>query len=77
MCGEGLKTLTGVHCHVDHIRPYQLRPDLTLHEGNLQLVCIRCHGVCQSIEKRNWPDADLIAHKKSLRRGFGEDGWPR
>jgi len=75
MCGK-LVNGEGDQCHVDHIRPHDLRPDLAYDYGNLQVVCTRCHnGTCQSIEKRHSPDADRIAAEKAAQRGFNVDGW--
>jgi len=76
MCGR-LVNGKGSQCHVDHIRPHELRPDLSHDYDNLQVVCTRCHnGTCQSIEKRHWPDAERIAAEKRGDGGFGADGWP-
>lgn len=56
----------GEHCHVDHIIPYKLRPDLSYDIENMQLVCIPCHNQhCQSIEASHWPDAQMIAEAKA------------
>ncbi|MEX5600713.1 HNH endonuclease [Pseudophaeobacter sp. C1-32P7] len=49
---------------VDHLRPWRLRPDLAFDLSNLQLICRSCHATCDSIEKNNWPDAELIAEAK-------------
>lgn len=50
---------------VDHLRPWRLRPDLSFEVSNLQLICRACHATCDSIERSNWPDADLIAEAKA------------
>ena len=78
MCGDVIDPdLSGEHCHVDHIRPHQLRPDLAKTYDNMQLVCPDCHNSkCAKIEARLWPDADKIAQAKTTRRVFGPDGWP-
>jgi hypothetical protein len=54
---------------IDHIRPWMLRPDLAKAAHNLWLICQSCHATCDSIEKTNWPDADLIAE---IKRRSGE-----
>jgi 5-methylcytosine-specific restriction endonuclease McrA len=55
---------------VDHIRPIDLRPDLTWDEGNCRAICRDCHAVCDGIEKRHRPDAEAIAKaKQAWRRG--------
>ncbi len=64
---------------LDHIRPHQLRADLTWNAENLQLVCKQCHDTtCQSIERRLWPDADAIALEKTTgpSAAVTEDGRP-
>ncbi len=53
---------------VDHVRPIDLRPDLTWDEANLRAVCRDCHAICDGIEKRLRPDADAIAKAKDRRR---------
>lgn len=77
MCGSAIRpTLSGEDCHVDHLRPHQLRPDLAFELSNLQLVCVPCHGICQSIEKRSGSDADLVLRRKRAYRPVGPDGYP-
>ena len=77
MCGEPLGAeLTGKDCHVDHIRPWRLRPDLAYALDNLQLVCPACHnGTCAAIEDRFEGDADRIAEAKAQNTFIGADGW--
>ncbi len=53
---------------VDHIRPIDLRPDLTWDEGNVRAICRDCHAVCDGIEKRLRPDAEAIAKAKDAHR---------
>lgn len=61
---------------VDHIKPIELRPDLTWDEGNCWSICRGCDAVCESIEKRKTPDADAIAAAKRAHRPVGLDGYP-
>ncbi len=58
---------------VDHLVPWRLRPDAARDLENLQLICRRCHAVCDSIEGRLWPDAEAIAEAKRA-RAHGEGG---
>ncbi|MBO9398744.1 HNH endonuclease [Shimia sp. R9_2] len=67
---------------VDHIRPYDLRPDLELEPDNLWSVCRDCHDrECRRIEDkarsiRQWTPrgADWIASEKMRFRFVSLDG---
>ena len=61
---------------VDHIKPIELRPDLTWEESNCRSVCRTCHAVCDSIEKRLSPDSEAIAAAKRRYKAVGLDGYP-
>jgi 5-methylcytosine-specific restriction endonuclease McrA len=57
---------------VDHLIPVALRPDLAYDPANCRAVCKADHdGACQSIERRHWPDAEVIARAKRLTKGDG------
>lgn len=67
---------------VDHIRPYDLRPDLVYDPDNLWSVCRDCHDrECRRIEDKarsvhQWTPrgADWIAAEKMRFRFVGLDG---
>ena len=78
MCGKGLDpALSGKDGdHVDHIRPYRLRPDLGYTLSNLQLVCNSCHnGPCASIEAKHWPNGWRIELEKFTHKPIAVSGW--
>jgi len=81
MCGKAPLT-DGTSAHnaavVDHVIPYQLRPDMTWDADNLRTVCRQCHGTCHSIEQRHKGDAEAIGRaKREWRMGSVNvyDGW--
>jgi 5-methylcytosine-specific restriction endonuclease McrA len=55
----------GRHAVLDHVRPWRLRPDLSLAPANLQLICRDCHAKCETIEAAHWPNTDMIAEAKA------------
>ncbi len=67
---------------VDHMRPYDLRPDLVYEPENLWAVCRNCHDTeCRRIEDRargirqwTYRGADWIAAEKLRCRFEGLDG---
>lgn len=75
MCGGPLHADVKSN-HLDHLKPWRLRPDLAKDLGNLRIVCPPCHnGPCAAIEARHWPDADAIAKAKLAYAPVGLDGY--
>lgn len=58
VCGICRSELTQ---QVHHLAPVEKRPDLALDWDNLAPVCTRCHGQCNSLERRGETTGHLFA----------------
>lgn len=58
ICGSCRRELAA---QVHHLEPVERRPDLALDWDNLAPVCSRCHGICNSLERRGESTAYLFA----------------
>lgn len=59
-CGRELAT------QVHHLQPVERRPDLALDWDNLAPVCVGCHGICNSHERRGEPTSQLFSNFKRI-----------